>query len=67
MELLRVGDITQATWNSVPGRRYTLQVSEDLSTGSWTDVATVDASGATTTVPHEAAGEGALFYRVAVE
>ena len=67
VELLRVGDITQATWNSVPGRRYTLQVSEDLSTGSWTDVATVDASGATTTVPHEAAGEGALFYRVAVE
>ena len=67
VELLRSGDTTRATWSSVPGRRYTLQVSEDLAPGSWTDVATVDATGATTTVPHDVAGAGALYYRVSVE
>ena len=67
VELLRVGDTTTATWSSVPGRRYTLQVSENLAPGGWTDVETVDATGDTTTLPHDVAGARALYYRVSVE
>ena len=67
VELLRVGDTTTATWSSVPGRRYTLQVSENLAPGGWTDVETVDATGDTTTLPHDVAGAQALYYRVSVE
>ncbi len=66
-EVVREGNTTQATWNSVPGRRYTLQVSSDLTGGSWTDVSTVEATESTTRLPHAGAGASELYYRVIVE
>ena len=67
IEVVRVGDTTRATWNSVPGRRYTLQVSPNLTGESWTDVSTVEATGETTAIPHDQAGATELYYRVVVE
>ena len=67
IEVVRVGDTTRATWNSIPGRRYTLQVSPDLTGESWTDVSTVEATEGTTMIPHDGAGATELFYRVIVE
>ncbi len=58
-----------ATWSTVPGRTYTLQVSPDLSAGSWADVASgVVASGSTTSrVDPDSAGQPGRFYRAMVE
>jgi hypothetical protein len=67
IEVVRVGAAIQATWNSVPGRSYTLQVSPDLTEGSWTDVSTVEATEGTSMIPHDGAGATELFYRVIVE
>ncbi len=66
-EVTRVGNSTRATWSSVPGRRYTLQVSPDLSAGSWVQVGTVEASRNTTTLPHATSDASELYYRVVVE
>ena len=56
-----------ATWSSVPGRSYTLQVSGDLT--SWLDVATgIVANGTTTSqLDSNAPGETRRFYRAYVE
>ena len=67
IEVVREGGSTRATWNSIPGRRYTLQVSPDLTVGSWRDVSTVEATEDTTMIPHEQAAAAELYYRVGVE
>ncbi|MEO1824877.1 MAG: lamin tail domain-containing protein, partial [Roseibacillus sp.] len=67
IEVTRVGDTTRASWNSVPGRSYTLQVSPDLTPDSWADVGTVEASRGITVLPHVSADGQELYYRVVVE
>ena len=67
IEVTRVGDTTRASWNSVPGRSYTLQVSPDLTPDSWLDVGTIEASRGITVLPHASSDEQELYYRVVVE
>ena len=66
-QVTRVGDTTRASWSSVPGRSYTLQVSPDLTENSWVDVGTVEASRSITVLPHVSAENRDLYYRVVVE
>ncbi|NIP93809.1 MAG: lamin tail domain-containing protein, partial [Akkermansiaceae bacterium] len=62
---------TQATWTSVPGRVYTLEVSSDLTPDGWTIVPAgdrVEATGPTTSVTDAGApGQAERYYRVVVE
>ena len=66
-QVTRAGDTTRASWSSVPGRSYTLQVSPDLTEKSWVDVGTVEASRSITVLPHVSTENRDLYYRVVVE
>ncbi|MDA7619639.1 lamin tail domain-containing protein [bacterium] len=65
------GDVT-ITWDSVPGKNYSLQYSLDLTTGSWTNVTggALIPSGGTTTFFTDTApppSDAQRFYRVGIE
>ena len=67
IDIVREGGATQASWHSIPGRSYTLQVSPDLSDGSWTDVGSVVAAEVVTSLPHPDANAAEQYYRVLVD
>jgi hypothetical protein len=55
--------VMTVTWNSVPGKKYRLQVRPNLTAGTWQDVGSdITATGATTSTTHDATGQS--FYRV---
>ena len=65
------GDVT-ITWDSVPGKNYSLQYSLDLTTGSWTNVTggALIPSGGTTTFFTDTApppNDAQRFYRIGIE
>jgi hypothetical protein len=55
--------VMTVTWDSVPGKKYRLQVRPSLTAGTWQDVGSdITATGATTSTTHDATGQS--FYRV---
>ena len=60
-------NMRQITWNSVPGKRYQVQYSPDLITGSFTTISAVlSATSATTTYTDQPTNVTKGFYRVQV-
>ena len=63
-----VGNTVDVTWNSVPGRYYTVEWSSDLKSGDpvWIELADTTATGNSTTVTDTGIPPGTLkrFYRV---
>jgi hypothetical protein len=54
------------TWNSEAGRTYKLQSSDDLSSGSWSDLPPVTGSGGTISVDVPSSAARQVFFRVQV-
>ena len=52
------------TWNSEAGRTYKLQSSDDLSSGSWSDLPPVTGSGGTISVDVPSSAAQQVFFRV---
>lgn len=70
LEFTRTGGMLNVVWSSVPGRRYTLQVSETLEEDSWQAVPAASgilASEATTMGVDQEAADEERYYRVVVE
>jgi len=54
----------QAFWQTLPGKRYHIEVSETMATGSWQPLLTMDGTGEEAGVP-QAAGDR-RFYRMSI-
>jgi hypothetical protein len=67
LTIIRTGGIAFVNWTSVPGRRYTLQVSPDLTEGSWTEVSSGVATSSTSTFAQFVGAEKQNYYRVVVD
>jgi hypothetical protein len=67
LTIIRTGGIALVNWTSVPGRRYTLQISPDLTEGSWTEVSSGVATSSTSAFAQFVGAEKQNFYRVVVD
>lgn len=66
----RMPGVVFVVWSSVPGRKYTLQVSPNMGEGTWQDVefgADITAEGGMTSAADWSATDGVRFYRVILE